>query len=100
MPSNREPEKGSFVKLNLPDWFNTKEAKEALNQAYNTGLPTSHIRGKEPNEKSQILIPFDDGDSPYKRLFSEYIWITICAKASKMHMNHGLLWLTNYKDLK
>lgn len=100
MPNYREPEKGSYVKFNMPDWFNTQEAKEILSQASLTGLPTTHIRGKQPSQYSQLLIPFDDGESPFKKQFMEHTWLALCAKAVKMHVNHGLIWLTNYKEIK
>jgi hypothetical protein len=90
-----ETEKGHFLRISFKDWFTTDEAKEVLRTAGKTGLPTFHITGNPLNRKSGIVIPFDDGDSEYKRIFNDSTWFLICARAGKNHFNHGLIWLTN-----
>ena len=90
-----EVEKGHFLRIGFKGWFDTEEAKEVLRNAGKAGMPTFHINGNPPNKKSGIVIPFDDGDSEYKRLFEDSTWYLICAKASKSHFNHGLIWLAN-----
>jgi len=92
---DEDSEKGHFLRISFKDWFNTEEAKEILRGAGKTGTPTFHITGNPLNRKSGIIIPFDDGDSEYKRIFDDSTWFLICARAAKNHFNHGLIWLTN-----
>ena len=99
MNKSTEVEKGSYLKINLPDWFSSVEGKEVLVSFPRIGLPTTHIVGKAASMHSQILIPFNDGDSVYRKVFPEYVWYSICAKAVKAQFNHGWIWITNNKEV-
>lgn len=98
MPRIYDPEKGHFLKVSLKDWFASEEASTILRDCGKIGLPTTHITGKKPNAMSGFILPYDDGDSRYKKVFYDHTWLLLCAKASASHFNHGLLWITNEQE--
>jgi len=98
MAKNMDVERGHYIKMDISEWLKTPEGRELLLSCPRTGMPTTHIFGKNPSKHSQIILPFEDGDSKYKRCFTDYMWYAICARAVKHQFHHGLIWLTNDQE--
>jgi len=93
-----ETERGHYIKMDVSDWLKTQDGKNLLSSCPRIGLPTMHIPGKNPSRHSQILLPFEDGESQFKKYFTDYMWYSICAHAIKHQFHHGLIWLVNEKE--
>ena len=106
---------GQVLRINAPDWFQLAQFRAFLDRRTHPQqrqrLATFHRHGDEPNEYSDIFVPFgtcligiDDaghevwageGSDIFDTEGLEDIWGAIVAAAQAQHITQGILWITN-----